>query len=43
MSGKDSGPHQGFQGVYKFMLVSTLAIISTIIGGAIALVRYLDP
>ncbi len=32
---------KGFQGVYKFMMVSTLAIISTIIGGAIALVRYL--
>ena len=29
---------KGFQGVYKLMLVSTLAIISTIIGGAIALV-----
>ena len=34
---------KGFQGVYKFMLVSTLAIISTIIGGSIALVRYLAP
>ena len=34
---------KGFQGVYKFMMVSTLAIISTIIGGAIALVRYLAP
>ena len=34
---------KGFQDVYKFMLVSTLAIISTIIGGAIALVRYLAP
>ena len=34
---------KGFQGVYKFMMVSTLAIISTIIGGSIALVRYLAP
>ena len=34
---------KGFQDVYKFMLVSTLAIISTIIGGSIALVRYLAP
>ena len=34
---------KGFQDVYKFMLVSTLAIISTISGGSIALVRYLAP
>ena len=35
--------HKGFQDVYKFMLVSTLTIAGTIIGTAIALVRYLAP
>lgn len=34
---------KGFQDVYKFMLVSTLTIAGTIIGTAIALVRYLAP
>ena len=34
---------KGFQKVYKFMLVSTLTIAGTIIGTAIALVRYLAP
>ena len=34
---------RGFQDVYKFMLVSTLTIAGTIIGTAIALVRYLAP
>ena len=34
---------KGFQNVYKFMLVSTLTIAGTIIGTAIALVRYLAP
>ena len=35
--------HKSFQDVYKFMLVSTLTIAGTIIGTAIALVRYLAP
>ena len=35
--------HKSFQDVYKFMLVSTLTIMGTIIGTAIALVRYLAP
>ena len=34
---------KGFQDVYKFMLISTLTIAGTIIGTAIALVRYLAP
>lgn len=34
---------KGFQDVYKFMVVSTLTIAGTIIGTAIALVRYLAP
>ncbi len=35
--------HKSFQDVYKSMLVSTLTIAGTIIGTAIALVRYLVP
>ncbi len=35
--------HKSFQDVYKFMVVSTLTIAGTIIGTAIALVRYLAP
>ena len=34
---------KGFQDVYKFMVASTLTIAGTIIGTAIALVRYLAP
>ncbi len=34
---------KGFQGVYKFMVASTLTIAGTIIGAAIVLVRYLAP
>lgn len=34
---------KGFQGMYRFMAVAILTITSTIIGAAIALVRYLAP
>ena len=34
---------KGFQGLYRFMGVAILTITSTIIGTAIALVRYLAP
>ena len=35
--------HKSFQDVYKFMLVSTLTIAGTVIGTAIAVVRYRAP